>query len=91
MAFMVRKKLTAPDPARALKVLDTLRDPVVLLDPDDYIAFSNLEAEYFFSSYQGQLAKSKIQDFVDLGKRFPTRSSCVQSFKQVVVLLNRFC
>lgn len=64
MAFMVRKKLTAPDPARALKVLDTLRDPVVLLDPDDYIAFSNLEAEYFFSSSQGQLAKSKIQDFV---------------------------
>jgi len=64
MAFMVRKKLSAPDPARALKVLDTLRDPVVLLDPDDYIAFSNLEAEYFFSSSQGQLAKSKIQDFV---------------------------
>ena len=64
MAFMARKKLSAPDPASALKVLDTLRDPVVLLDPDDYIAFSNLEAEYFFSSSQGQLAKSKIQDFV---------------------------
>ncbi|MAZ15335.1 nitrogen regulation protein NR(II) [Oricola sp.] len=61
---MARKKLSAPDPASALKVLDTLRDPVVLLDPDDYIAFSNLEAEYFFSSSQGQLAKSKIQDFV---------------------------
>lgn len=64
MAFMARKKLSAPDPASALKVLDTLRDPVVLLDPDDYIAFSNLEAEYFFSSSQGQLAKSRIQDFV---------------------------
>jgi two-component system nitrogen regulation sensor histidine kinase GlnL len=31
---------------------------------DDYIAFANLEAEYFFSSSQSQLAKSKIQDFV---------------------------
>ncbi|WP_425420047.1 two-component system sensor histidine kinase NtrB [Oricola indica] len=49
---------------RALKVLDTLRDPVVLLDAEDTIAFANLEAEYFFSSSQSQLAKSKIQDFV---------------------------
>ena len=64
MAFTLRKKLTAPDPMRALKVLDTLRDPVVLLDADDTIAFANLEAEYFFSSSQSQLAKSKIQDFV---------------------------
>ncbi|GAB4353225.1 MAG: nitrogen regulation protein NR(II) [Oricola sp.] len=64
MVFTLRKKEAAPDPARALKVLDTLRDPVVLVDADDYIAFANLEAEYFFSSSQSQLAKSKIQDFV---------------------------
>lgn len=64
MAFNLRKKQSAPDPARALKVLDTLRDPVVLIDANDMIAFSNLEAEYFFSSSQGQLAKSRIQDFV---------------------------
>ncbi|MFZ2102783.1 MAG: nitrogen regulation protein NR(II) [Oricola sp.] len=60
----MRKKADAPDSSRALKVLDTLRDPVVLIDPDNFIAFANLEAEYFFSSSQGQLAKSKIQDFV---------------------------
>lgn len=64
MAFTMRKKADAPDSSRALKVLDTLRDPVVLIDPDNFIAFANLEAEYFFSSSQGQLAKSKIQDFV---------------------------
>ncbi len=64
MAFTLRKKAELPDPGRALKVLDTLRDPVVLIDANDFIAFSNLEAEYFFSSSQGQLAKSKIQDFV---------------------------
>jgi two-component system nitrogen regulation sensor histidine kinase GlnL len=64
VAFTLRKKQSAPDPMRALKVLDTLRDPVVLLDAEDTIAFANLEAEYFFSSSQSQLAKSKIQDFV---------------------------
>lgn len=64
MAFTLRKKAELPDPGRALKVLDTLRDPVVLIDANDFIAFSNLEAEYFFSSSQGHLAKSKIQDFV---------------------------
>lgn len=64
MAFTLRKKDTAPDPALALKVLDTLRDPVVLLNQDDSIAFANLEAEYFFSSSRSQLAKSRIHDFV---------------------------
>jgi two-component system, NtrC family, nitrogen regulation sensor histidine kinase GlnL len=64
MAFPLRKKAVAPDAARALQVLDTLRDPVVLLDSANVIAFANLEAEYFFSSSQGQLAKSRIDDFV---------------------------
>ncbi|TCD13143.1 two-component system sensor histidine kinase NtrB [Oricola cellulosilytica] len=56
--------------SRALQVLDTLRDPVVMIDNNDMIAFANLEAEYFFSSSQGQLAKSKIQDFVPFSSPF---------------------
>ena len=57
-------KNTMQNGARALQVLDTLRDPVIMIDRENVIAFANLEAEYFFSSSQAQLAKSKISDFV---------------------------
>jgi two-component system nitrogen regulation sensor histidine kinase GlnL len=57
-------KSTTQNGSRALKVLDTLRDPVIMIDNENVIAFANLEAEYFFSSSQAQLAKSKLENFV---------------------------
>ncbi|WP_421850227.1 two-component system sensor histidine kinase NtrB [Oricola sp.] len=57
-------KNSAQNGTRALQVLHTLRDPVIMIDRDNTIAFANLEAEYFFSSSQTQLAKSRLEDFV---------------------------
>ena len=48
----------------AQRVLDTLRDPVVMIDAQNYITFANLEAEYFFSSSNTYLSKHKIDEFV---------------------------
>ncbi len=49
---------------RALQVLNTIRDAVILLDPDDVIRFANLEAEYFFLSSSTHLEGRTIADFV---------------------------
>lgn len=49
---------------RARKVLDTLRDPVIMIDKRNVITFANLEAEYFFSSSLSQLSKQLIDEFL---------------------------
>ena len=49
---------------RALQVLDTIRDPVILLDADNHIGFANLEAEYFFLSSSAHLEGRRIDDFL---------------------------
>lgn len=49
---------------RARRVLDTLRDPVVMIDQDNIITFANLEAEYFFSLSITQLSQARLDDFV---------------------------
>ena len=61
--------LTAP-PAdtvhtdRALQVLNTIRDAVLLVDGDNVIRFANLEAEYFFLSSSTHLEGRRIDDFL---------------------------
>ncbi|WP_018687882.1 two-component system sensor histidine kinase NtrB [Ahrensia kielensis] len=48
----------------ARRVLDNLRDPVIMIDKDNLITFANLEAEYFFSSSMANLANFRIDEFV---------------------------
>lgn len=64
MALQLRKNGSAAQAQKALQVLHTLRDPVIMVDADNYIVFANLEAEYFFSSSHTHLAKARINDFV---------------------------
>lgn len=49
---------------RALQVLNTIRDPVILLDADNLIRFANLEAEYFLLSSSAHLEGRRLDDFL---------------------------
>ncbi len=49
---------------RALQVLNTIRDAVLLVDADNVIRFANLEAEYFFLSSSTHLEGRRIDDFL---------------------------
>ena len=49
---------------RALQVLNTIRDAVLLVDGDNVIRFANLEAEYFFLSSSTHLEGRRIDDFL---------------------------
>ncbi len=59
--------VTAENPAqsdRARRVLDTLRDPVIMIDANNYITFANLQAEYFFSSSISQISQQILDDYI---------------------------
>ncbi|MEM8541396.1 MAG: PAS domain-containing protein, partial [Pseudomonadota bacterium] len=51
-------------PSRARRVLDTLRDPVIMIDSANFITFANLQAEYFFSSSISQISKQLLDDYI---------------------------
>lgn len=51
-------------PGRARRVLDTLRDPVIMIDSANFITFANLQAEYFFSSSISQISKQLLDDYI---------------------------
>ncbi len=63
--------------ARAVQVLDTIRDPVILVDGTDTIRFANLEAEYFFLSSSSHLEGRPIGEFI------PFTSPLLALLKQV--------
>lgn len=56
------QKLNQPN--RARRVLDTLRDPVIMIDNANVITFANLQAEYFFSSSISQISKQVLDDYI---------------------------
>lgn len=64
MALSLRKNGNGALRQKALQVLHTLRDPVIMIDAENFITFANLEAEYFFSSSYSHLAKTRINDFL---------------------------
>jgi two-component system nitrogen regulation sensor histidine kinase GlnL len=53
------------DPARI--VLDTIRHPVIMLGPDDFITFANADAEDFFRASAVFLARHRLAGFVPFG------------------------
>lgn len=48
----------------AAQVLDTLRDPIIMVDGTNKIIFANLEAQHFFLTSQAQLLKEYIDEFI---------------------------
>lgn len=63
--------MNKPDPAAlnaaANIVLNTIRRPVIMIDPQGLIAFANADAEDFFRSSATILARSTLERFVPFG------------------------
>ncbi len=53
--------------ALAMAVLNSVQNPVVLVDAEGRVAFANWEAEAFFGSSAAYLAKNKISTFIPFG------------------------
>ncbi|MGF9691239.1 MULTISPECIES: two-component system sensor histidine kinase NtrB [unclassified Rhizobium] len=53
--------------ALAMAVLNSVQNPVILVDVDGRIAFANWEAEAFFGASAPHLAKNKISTFIPFG------------------------
>jgi len=53
--------------ALAMAVLNSVQNPVILVDAEGKVAFANWEAEAFFGSSAAYLAKNKISTFIPFG------------------------
>ncbi|RYE62259.1 MAG: PAS domain-containing protein, partial [Oxalobacteraceae bacterium] len=64
-------KSPAPDAAQgqalAMAVLNSVQNPVILVDAEGRVAFANWEAESFFGSSASHLAKNTISSFIPFG------------------------
>ena len=64
-------KSPAPDAAHgqalAMAVLNSVQNPVILVDAEGRVAFANWEAESFFGSSASHLAKNTISSFIPFG------------------------
>jgi two-component system nitrogen regulation sensor histidine kinase GlnL len=57
-----------PPPAdHAQIVLNTIRHPVIMVGPDNFIGFANADAEDFFCASAAVLARSRLSAFVPFG------------------------
>jgi two-component system nitrogen regulation sensor histidine kinase GlnL len=53
--------------ALAMAVLNSVQNPVILVDAEGKVAFANWEAEAFFGSSAAYLAKNRISTFIPFG------------------------
>ncbi|MCJ8520565.1 two-component system nitrogen regulation sensor histidine kinase GlnL [Pseudorhizobium tarimense] len=53
--------------ALALAVLNSVQNPVILVDPTGHVAFANWEAESFFGASAAQLARHEISTLIPFG------------------------
>lgn len=60
-------KTAAPPMEAAQVVLNTIRHPVIMVGPDNFITYANAEAEDFFRSSVAVLMKNKLAKFVPFG------------------------
>ena len=51
----------------AAMVMNTIRHPVIMVGPDNLIAFANSEAESYFKASRNILARNKLANFVPFG------------------------
>ncbi len=51
----------------AMMVLNTIRHPVIMVDPSNLISFANSEAESYFKASQNILARNTLANFVAFG------------------------
>ncbi|MFN7104840.1 MAG: PAS domain-containing protein, partial [Pseudorhizobium sp.] len=55
------------DNALALAVLNSVQNPVILVDPSGHVIFANWEAESFFGVSAAQLARHEISALIPFG------------------------
>ncbi|MBB6465159.1 two-component system nitrogen regulation sensor histidine kinase GlnL [Aminobacter lissarensis] len=58
---------TSPQVDAAQIVLNTIRRPVIMIGPDNFITFANADAEDFFRSSAAMLSRSELSRFVPFG------------------------
>lgn len=61
---MPKKRAQEIMASRAFQVLNSMSDPVVMVDSDNVFVFANLAAEHFFLLSRYQLLRERIGDFV---------------------------
>ncbi len=66
--------MTSPDPKQAgdsrdiaALVLNSLSHPVIMVDAQGFIAWSNTDAEFFFSSSSSFMARKRLEHFLPFG------------------------
>jgi two-component system nitrogen regulation sensor histidine kinase GlnL len=62
---LAKPEAAVADPAQI--VLNTIRHPVVMVGPENFITYANAEAEDFFRSSAAVLTRSKLAKFVPFG------------------------
>jgi two-component system nitrogen regulation sensor histidine kinase GlnL len=65
MSTVPARGLPSVDPAKI--VLDTIRHPVIMVGPDNFITFANADAEDFFRASAVFLARHRLASFVPFG------------------------
>ncbi len=68
----------------ALAALNTIQQPVIMLDGDGYIAFANADAEAFFRSSSGILSRYKLDHFIAFGSPLLTLVDQVRERRSAV-------
>ena len=65
MSIASARSLPSVDPAKS--VLDTIRHPVIMIGPDNFIIFANADAEDFFRASAAFLARHRLASFMPFG------------------------
>ena len=65
MSTAPARSLPSVDPAKI--VLDTIRHPVIMVGPDNFITFANADAEDFFRASAVFMARHRLASFVPFG------------------------
>jgi two-component system nitrogen regulation sensor histidine kinase GlnL len=65
MSIASARSLPSVDPAKI--VLDTIRHPVIMVGPDNFIIFANADAEDFFRASAAFLARHRLASFMPFG------------------------
>lgn len=74
----------AKAPDLALAVLNSIQNPVILVDIDGHVAFANWEAESFFGASANHLAKHKVSSLIPFGSPLLTLIDQVRERKAPV-------
>ena len=72
---MTMSEPQSPNIAGAAQILlNTIRRPVIMVDPDGFISFANADAEDFFRSSAATLARNTLSKLIPFGSPLLTHT-----------------